>query len=350
MYVTYKKVFRVMAVLLAVGLISQMPACYYMQAASGHLQVMNQRRPVTEVIADENSSAELRDRLELVQDARDFAVQDLLLPDNESYRSYTDLGRDYVVWNVFAAGEFSLEPRRWCFPVAGCVAYRGYFKEASARKFADKLSGQGFDVSVGGVSAYSTLGKFSDPVLNTMMRWSDLQLVSTIFHELAHQKLYVKNDTAFNESFATAVASAGVERWLSVRGENNKQLATTQRNDLRRDVMGLVQTTRLALTDLYALEIPAEQKRARKQALLDSLSADAGELIASKDIGLSNWLAAPLNNARLVSLGLYEGGQNAFSAILENCEKDLACFYAAAEALADLSAEDRKQELEQLSD
>jgi predicted aminopeptidase len=339
-----------MAVMLVVGLISQMPACYYMQAASGHLQVMNQRRPVTEVIADENSSADLRDSLELVQDARDFAVRDLLLPDNESYRSYSDLGRDYVVWNVFAAGEFSLEPRRWCFPVAGCVAYRGYFKEASARKFADKLSDQGFDVSVGGVSAYSTLGKFADPVLNTMMRWSDLQLVSTIFHELAHQKLYIKNDTAFNESFATAVASAGIERWLAARGENDNQFAVTQRNELRRDVMGLVQTTRTALAELYTLEIPTEQKRVRKQALLNSLSADAGELISSRNIGLSNWLAVPLNNARLVSLGLYEGGQNAFSTILENCEKNLACFYTAAKALADLPAEDRKQELELLSD
>lgn len=350
MCVTHKKVFRFMAVVLAVGLISQMPACYYMQAASGHLQVMNQRRPVTEVIADENSSTDLRDRLELVQDARDFAVRDLLLPDNESYRSYTDLGRDYVVWNVFAAGEFSLEARRWCFPVAGCVAYRGYFKEASARKFADKLSGQGFDVSVGGVSAYSTLGKFADPVLNTMMRWSDLQLVSTIFHELAHQKLYIKNDTAFNEQFATAVASAGIERWLAARGESDNLFAVTQRNELRRDVMGLVKTTRTALGELYALEIPAEHKRAKKQVLLDSLSANAGELISSRNIGLSNWLAEPLNNARLVSLGLYEGGQNAFSTILENCENNLACFYTAAEALAELSAEDRKQELELLSD
>jgi predicted aminopeptidase len=190
-------------------------AATHMQAIRGQIEVMHARQPIPEVIADEESPDELRKRLATVQEARDFAVEELLLADNKSYRSYADLGRDYVVWNVFAAPEFSLEPKTWCYPVAGCVAYRGYFAEEAARKKAQTLSDDGFDVAVGGVSAYSTLGRFSDPVLNTMMRWPDTQLIATIFHELAHQKLYVKGDTEFNESFATAVADIGIKRWLA---------------------------------------------------------------------------------------------------------------------------------------
>ncbi len=350
MYKLRNKTVRTVVVLIVLGAISQLPACYYMQAARGHLDVMNHRRPVADVIADQDSPQNLKERLAIVQQARDFAVNELLLPDNESYRSYSDVGRDYVVWNVFAAGEFSLEAKRWCFPVAGCVAYRGYFSEESARKFAGKLSDRGFDVAVGGVSAYSTLGKFADPVLNTMMRWSDVELVSTIFHELAHQKLYIKNDTAFNESFATAVASAGVDRWLAARNESDDMVAAKDRNQLRREVMALVRDARADLKELYGEEIDDEQKRSRKRGILDQLSLQAGALIEDSGIGLRNWLAAPLNNARLVSLGLYEGGQNAFSHIFADCKGNLQCFYATAESLAALSFEDRKRRLESLSD
>ena len=189
----------------AVVLLFQSGGCYYMQAISGHSDLMSRRQPVDEVIADEAVPEEIRVKLALVQEARDFAVTELLLPDNDSYRSYADLERDYVVWNVFAAPEFSLEPVTWCFPVAGCVAYRGYFDEEDARAKAEQMREDGFDVATGGIPAYSTLGRFDDPVLNTMMRWRDTDLVATIFHELAHQVLYVKDDTAFNESFATAV-------------------------------------------------------------------------------------------------------------------------------------------------
>ena len=327
-----------------------LPGCYYMQAARGHLDLMNQRRPVAEIIADETAPEALRARLALVQDARDFAVSELRLPDNDSYRSYSDLGRDYVVWNVFAAPEFSLEAKTWCFPVAGCVAYRGYFAEAAARKFAAKLAGKGYDVAVGGVAAYSTLGRFDDPVLNTMMRWSDLQLVTTIFHELAHQRLYVKGDTAFNESFATAVANEGTDRWLAFRGEQSDKQLIQARQQLRRDVMRLVRDSRGELESLYASSIADDEKRRQKQAILERLSSEAGALIAARDTGVANWLAPPLNNARLVSLGLYEGGQNAFLRMLDECNRQMDCFYARAEALAELSPEARRSELAALAD
>jgi predicted aminopeptidase len=341
---------RALIIVIAAGLLFQLPACYYMQAARGHMDVMNQRRPVAEVIADQESPQDLKERLGLVQLARDYAVQELKLPDNESYRSYSDIGRDYVVWNVFAAPEFSLRAKSWCFPVAGCVAYRGYFSEQAAQDFATKLSAQGYDVSVGGVSAYSTLGKFADPVLNTMMRWSDVELVSTIFHELAHQKLYIKNDTAFNESFATAVATTGIERWLQARNETSQHRASTDRKRVRSDVMKLVKVARAELQDLYASEVDVSQKRSGKRAILDRLSEHAGDVIEKSNSGMRNWLAAPLNNARLMSLGLYEGGQNAFSRILDDCDADLTCFYAAADSLAKLSPSERNEKLEEISD
>ena len=193
------------------GLCCLLSACYYVQATRGQIEVLSKREPIDEVLASPETDDELGRRLRLVQEAREFSIDELGLPDNDSYRSYSDLERDFVVWNVFAAPEFSLQAREWCYPIVGCVSYRGYFSETAAREEADRLARKGFDVAVGGVPAYSTLGNFADPVLSTMMRWDDVRLVSTLFHELAHQVLYIKDDTAFNESFATAVEEIGIE-------------------------------------------------------------------------------------------------------------------------------------------
>jgi predicted aminopeptidase len=337
----------VIAVLLAV---LQIEGCYYMQAIRGQFEVMHNRQPIPEVIADEASPDELKKRLRIVQEARDFAVDELLLPDNKSYRSYADLGRDYVVWNVFAAPEFSLDPKTWCYPVAGCVAYRGYFAEEAARKKAQSLRDDGYDVAVGGVSAYSTLGKFSDPVLNTMMRWSDAQLISTIFHELAHQKLYIKGDTAFNESFATAVADIGMTRWLEGRDELASVGVFDANRALRQSMMTLVDASKTELKALYESDLDDDPKRVRKQELLDDLSAAAAGLLEASGSATTNWLAPPLNNARLASLGLYEGHHGAFKKILRGCNQQLACFYAETKALAELELDERKQRLDQMAD
>ncbi len=181
------------------------------------MQIVSKRQPIEAVLSDPATPEKIRSRLEYVQAARDFASDELGLPDNDSYRSYADLGRPYVVWNVFAAPEFSVEPRRWCFPIAGCVVYRGYFNQESARNYARRMRRRGDDAAVGGVAAYSTLGHFKDPILNTMMGWSDAQLAATLFHELAHQVVYIPGDSEFNEAFATTVEEAGLDRWLDLQ-------------------------------------------------------------------------------------------------------------------------------------
>jgi predicted aminopeptidase len=311
-----------------------MEACYYMQAARGQLDVLNRRRPVDEVIRDADSPDALRERLLVVQEAREFSINALRLPDNDSYRTYADLERDYVVWNVFAAPEFSLQAKTWCYPVAGCVGYRGYFSKENAERQGEKLRRAGFDVIVGGVSAYSTLGRFSDPVLNTMMRWSDLELIAVLFHELAHQQLYVKNDSEFNESFASAVEEVGIERWLASRGEIDRLQEYSSDREFRRQLMRLVQAARAELAALYASQIDREHMRERKRIILSSLREAAGSEVTRSARAAPGWLRSPLNNATLVPLSLYQGRLDEFRNLLSACDGDLPCFYKRAEALA----------------
>jgi predicted aminopeptidase len=308
--------------------------CYYLQAAKGQLELTRKREPITDVLQDEDTSPELAARLRLVQEAREFSIDALGLPDNDSYRSYADIERDYVVWNVFAAPEFSLQPKTWCFPVAGCVGYRGYFAEEAARKEAARLKADGFDVVVGGVAAYSTLGKLKDPVVSSMLQWDDLQLVAVLFHELAHQVLYVKGDSGFNESFATAVEEFGMHRWLTARGAHDDIERYESSRALRQSLMDMVAVARADLEELYASAVPKEQMRRRKQARLESLASDAARLLENAGRDSSGWQAGALNNARLASIALYEGRVPEFRALLERCNEQIECFYAEAKALA----------------
>jgi predicted aminopeptidase len=325
---------RVLIGLLLLALILQTEACYYMQAARGHMDVMNKRRPVNEVIEDTDSPEALKQRLGLVQEAREFSISELYLPDNDSYRTYADLERDFVVWNVFAAPEFSLQAKTWCYPVAGCVGYRGYFAKEDAERQAEKLKGAGFDVIVGGVSAYSTLGKFSDPVLNTMMRWTDLDLVAVLFHELAHQQLYVKNDSEFNESFASAVEEFGVERWLRSRGEDNRLQEYRSNREFRQQLLQHVQAARADLEALYASELDQSEMRQGKQDILSELRQATGEQVERSGRNAPAWLRSPLNNATLIPLSLYQGRLDEFRQLLVECKEDLQCFYDKAELLS----------------
>lgn len=312
-----------------------------MQAIRGQMDLMSRRRPVTEVIADDEAPGDLKSRLKIVQDARQFSIDELMLPENDSYRSYADLERDYVVWNVFAAPEFSLDAKRWCYPVAGCVAYRGYFSEDAAEREAEKLKAQGFDVVVGGVPAYSTLGRFADPVLNTMMRWSDVELVATLFHELAHQKLYIKGDTEFNESYATAVADVGIERWLSKTGGQDQLIEREDRRAQRQAAMDVIDAAKNGLRELYASNVDESRMRAEKSRLLQELQTEISQVSAG-------WWSGTINNARLASFGLYEGRVESFREILRQCEQQLACFYEQTAALAELSADERSATLDRL--
>jgi len=321
-------------VLLVLSILS-LTGCYYMQAAQGQLELTRKREPIADILNDEATPPELASRLRLVQEARRFSIEELGLPDNESYRSYADIERDYVVWNVFAAEEFSLQPKTWCFPVAGCVSYRGYFSKEAAEREAEHLVAKGFDVATGGVVAYSTLGKLKDPVLSSMMNWDDVQLVAVLFHELAHQVLYVKGDSGFNESFATAVEEFGVYRWLEVRGEEREIKQYESSRELRSQLMHLVAAARDDLSPVYAGELPDAEKRHIKKARLDLLAHDAATLLKSAGRDPGGWAGIELNNARLASMVLYEGRLPEFRALLEQCDQQLQCFYQRARELAD---------------
>jgi predicted aminopeptidase len=318
-----------------VVIVLQTEGCYYMQAARGHMDIMSKRRPVEDVIRDADSPDNLRERLILVSEARQFSIDELHLPDNDSYQSYADLERDFVVWNVFAAPEFSLQPKTWCYPVAGCVGYRGYFSKDAAERRAEKLRRDNYDVVVGGVTAYSTLGRFSDPLLNTMMRWSDIELVAVLFHELAHQQLYVKNNSEFNESFATAVEEIGIERWLSSREQDNQLDEYKSTRDFRRRLMQLVQSARAELKELYESDASDSGKRERKRLVLNGLREAAQLEVEQSGRSSPGWLNSPLNNASLIPLSLYQGRLAEFRQLFVTCDEDLHCFYERAAALAE---------------
>nr|WP_253912269.1 aminopeptidase [Pseudomonas sp. CVAP\ len=322
---------------------------YYGQLARGQWQLLRAREPVSEVVADPARDAKLRAHLAQSQKAREFASQQLHLPDNKSYRLYADIGRPYVVWNVFATPEFSLKPQNHCFPIAGCVAYRGYYSQSAARGNAALLRLQGMDVSISGVEAYSTLGWFNDPIISSMMNWGDERLATLIFHELAHQRFYVKDDTEFNESFATFVEQEGTRQWLAARGLPPAGKAQEQQRD---QFTRLILGTRTRLEKLYALPLATEQMRQRKAAEFERLRSDYRALRNSQWAGdkrFDAWINAPMNNARLLPFGLYDQWVPAFSEVFKQSGGDWLKFYAAVEKLGALPVEQRKAALKALA-
>ena len=322
---------------------------YFTHLAHGEYGVLSARKPIDQLIADPATDPKLKARLQLAQQARAFASDKLDLPRNGSYTVYADVGRNYVVWNVFAAPEFSLKPVTHCFLIAGCVGYRGYFDRPRADAEAKRLVGEGYETYVGGVPAYSTLGWFDDPILNTMMRWDDDALNSTIFHELAHQKLYLKSDTAFNESYATFVQEEGLRQWRAARGLPPGDSSATQRGDA---FTQLVLDARTRLEKVYASGLPPQQMRAAKQAEFERLRADYRSLRDTQWQGYTGydaWMDAPINNARLLPFGLYHKWVPAFAALYAQQSQDWVKFFAAAKALTKLDDEPRTAALEQLA-
>jgi len=341
--------FQLAKVLPLLALSASGSGCYYMQAATGQWEVMRKSEPITEVIGKPDTPEELADRLRLVQEARRFSIEELGLPDNDSYRNYADIERDFVVWNVFAAPEFSLEPKQWCFPVAGCVSYRGYFSKDAAIRESERLAKNGYDIAVGGVSAYSTLGKLNDPILSSMLRWDDIRLVGVLFHELAHQVLYIKGDTGFNESFATAVEEFGLERWLRTNGRSEDIEIYRQRRQVRQDLMGLVADARRDLREHYAAAMDDDQKRRLKSTRLERLAADISAELKRSGHNSSAWPQGELNNARLASMSLYSGRVPSFRSLLAQCEQDIRCFFARAKTLSRLEKAERDEYLDRLA-
>ena len=325
-------------------------AGYYTQSVRGHLKLMSAREPIDEVVADPATPEALKARLLRVLDARDFAVTELKLPDNGSYRSYADLGRPYVLWNVVAAPEFSVDPKSWCFLFVGCVSYRGYFDETDARAFAARLDDDGLDTYVGGVAAYSTLGRFADPVLNTMMHGDDGAVAALLFHELAHQVLYVKDDSAFNEAFATVVEEEGLRRWVAREPDEGLLDAYRQRVARTRDFAHALDTTRQRLALLYARDLSEDALRAGKSAEFDRLRDTYDRLKEGWGgyNGYDRWFAQDLNNAHLAAVATYHRLVPAFRALMVQADYDIERFYALAEALGELPYEARHERLEDL--
>jgi predicted aminopeptidase len=334
--VTVHGLARLALLALATTMLSGCGTMYLAQAARGQWQLTHAREPIDQVIADPSTPADLRARLTEVRAARQFASRELGLPDNSSYRTYADIKRRYVVWNVVAAPEFSVQPERWCFPIAGCVAYRGYFSEAGARKFAAQLRKRGFDVVVGGVPAYSTLGKLSDPVLSTMLGYGDNELAAIIFHELSHQVVYVAGDSEFNEAFAVTVEETGLERWLRLNGHEADLKRYKTRRARQQQYIALFTAARARLASLYASKMPVAEMRERKHKIFDTLADEIHSLDArfGGRSGYDDWVDEGLNNAHLASIATYYDCVPGFARLLALHNGNLPEFYAAVRALS----------------
>jgi predicted aminopeptidase len=319
---------------------------YYSQAVRGQVGVLRQRVPIAEVVVDPDVPAETRDRLRLATEIRQFAVGKIGLPGNESYTSFVALERDFVVWNVVAAGEFSVEPETWCFPIAGCVAYRGYFDRGKAEAFAAKLESQGLDTFIGGAVAYSTLGFFADPILDTMLGRDETEIAAILFHELAHQRLYVKDDTELNESFATAVEQYAVEAWLESRDESAELAAYRDHLDRQAAFAGLVAEQRRRMADIFATGSADAELRLAKAGAYAEMRRDYEALRASwgNSAEFDGWFAGEFNNARLVALTSYRRWVPGLRRRLEILGP--GAFYLEAGDLARLEPEQRALKLE----
>lgn len=316
---------------------------FYYQSVKGQLEIISKRDSIESLLEDSDVPDKLKQKLEQVNEIRQYASSELFLPDNESYTKYADLGRPYVLWNVFAAPELSVEAKSWCFPIAGCVNYRGYFDKQDAEEFAAELNERGNDVYIGGVPAYSTLGWFSDPILSTVIHYKDADLAALVFHELAHQLLYVKDDTVFNESFATAVELEGVRRWLG----KHRKLDTIKDVELiarQRDrIIALLLDYRDRLDKIYLSSNSEQWKLTQKSKMLNSLKADYRRLRKGSNIrfGFDQWFEQNVNNAHLVSVSAYHELVPAFQRILAEQQGDLRKFYRAVERLSKMQKKTR---------
>ena len=320
--------------LAALALSSCQTLHFYGQAVSGQFEILAKSRSNQKVIADPASTPRLRRQLVSVEEIRRFASEQLALPGDKSYGKYADLGRQHVVWVLYAAPEFSLEPKTWFYPAIGEMDYRGYFHEADTTALAGELRKEGYDVYIGGVDAYSTLGWFHDPILNTFVDYPDIDLAETIFHELTHRKVFHRGDTVFNESLANVVAEEGVKRWLKFHGRITDLRKYEGRLVRRREFYQEIEIARSRLKALYASGETASVMRTRKAAILEKLRDQFRELRRRwGGHGLESWLEEDLNNGHIVSLDLYFQQMPEFQKLLVDANGDLNLFYKKADHL-----------------
>lgn len=320
---------------------------YFVQAAQGQLSLMAQAKPIDEWLADPTVTDKLKVKLSRVKEIRRFAASELDLPDNGTFTTYAELKRPYVLWNVVATPALSLKARQWCFPIAGCVNYRGYYSKEEAQAYAAELRSENYDVQVSGVPAYSTLGWFNDPVLSTFVEYPEAELARLIFHELAHQVAYSPDDSRFNEAFAVAVEEYGVERWIAVHGDEKLQASYRAQMARKSDFLALLLKTRKALEANYASAAGDKQKLARKAEIFQAMQDDYQVLKQQWGgyAGYDRWFAEPLSNAHLALIATYHDLVPGFRALLKR-EKDLGKFYVAVRTL---SSQERSQRYRQLA-
>ena len=333
-------------VLLSIALVSCETVGYYSQAARGQLTIVFGREDIQQLLkAEQDLPAELVEKFAKVMDIREFAASELGLPVGENYSSYVDLEREHVVWNVFAAPEFSVDPVNWCYPIAGCVAYRGYFSEQSALSYAAKLEEDGLDVYTGGVDAYSTLGWFEDSLLSTVLNRVDYQLAGLLFHELAHQLVYLPGDTTFNESFATAVEREGVRRWLTKSNKDSDIDAALLDYDRQQQFVDLVTDYRDRFESLYQLDLNESSMRSQKLEVQQALREEYAVLKQQWQgyEGYDGWFSRPLNNAQLSTVASYNDLLPFFATVFEQSNQDFSAFYAEVIRIASLPEKERDE-------
>ena len=325
---------------------------YYSQAVQGHLALMAAARPVSDWVENPATPEPLRERLLQAKDVRRFAADSLGLPDNRSYTAYADLKRPAAVWNVFATPELSLELKTWCYPVVGCAGYRGYFDRADADALAAQLAAAGYDVNVAPVPAYSTLGWFNDPLLSTFVNAPTAEVARLVFHELAHQVVYARDDTVFNESFATAVEREGMRRWLDSRGDEQQRAAWDAYLQRRQDFLGLLLAQRRKLGAVFASDATVAEKRAAKAAVFDELQRGYRQMRDGRWEGFAGYdrfFDRQLGSAHLAAVGAYNDWVPAFEAMLAESRGDLPSFYARVRQLGALDKPTRMAELRRLT-
>lgn len=324
---------------------------YYGQAVHGELAILDAARPIDKVINDPATRPELRKKLEDARAIRAYASRQLGLPDDDSYRSFVALHRAFPIWNVVATPEFSLTPEQWCFPFAGCVPYRGYFSRDAAERFAQSQRVKGMDVMVGPVPAFSTLGWLDDPLLSSMLYWSEPELAEIIFHELTHRLIYVKDAPDFNEALATFVSETGVHRWLLAQTDGKeKYKAWVDQNAHDAAVRMRIMQARAQLHALYAQKLPAAEMRAKKAHIFMQLYADYEQMKKRWPgyDGYDGFFSHPLSNALIGENDTYRRLIPAFHALFVEAGSNFPAFYKKVRELAALGADERKKALEQL--
>jgi predicted aminopeptidase len=322
---------------------------FYRQAIAGEYQILAHQKSVESLIADPATPPKLKAKFEEVLKIRQFAALELKEPADKSYTKYTDLHRPCVVWTVVVAPALSLEPKTWWFPVVGRASYRGYFNEASARRYAEKWEKRGWDVDVGGVETYSTLGWFRDPLLNTFIYERDSDLAEIIFHELAHRRLFIPGDTDFNEAFATTVAQEGVRRWYLAAKKNKEYEDYVTERRRENDFVKLVLAGRGQLESVYSdARLPDAEKLRRKEDVIREMRENYAKLKTRWGVtksGYDDWFSDPINNAKLNTIAAYYDLVPGFQAALKAQGGDIEKFYQAVSALAKMPLEKRHEAL-----